>query len=160
MPHATSKIQREEDLFAVRTMGFRGEALASIGAVSQLRIVSRQVEADQAHEVLVIANRMEPVRAAAGQGGTSVEVRELFFNVPARRKFLRTAQTEMGHITEQLARIATQHEDFRAVLDSLEEGVIGTESMRRALGDALPRRFLEQNTRAFDLGYEEMRQQL
>jgi len=109
LPHATSKIQCEEDLFAVRTMGFRGEALASIGAVSQLWIVSRPADSDQAHEVLVVADRIEPVRVAAGQSGTSVEVRELFFNMPARRKFLRTAQTEMGHITEQLARIALPH---------------------------------------------------
>ena len=66
-------------------MGFRGEALASVGAVSQLRIVSRPAAADQAHEVLVIADRLEPVRVAAGQAGTSVEVRELFFNLFARR---------------------------------------------------------------------------
>ncbi len=106
LPHATSKLQSEQDLFAIRTMGFRGEALASIGAVSQLRVVSRQTGTEQAHEVLMIADRIEPVRVAGGPPGTTIEVRELFFNVPARRKFLRSAQTEMGHITEQIARIA------------------------------------------------------
>ncbi len=105
-PHATSKIATENDLFGIRTMGFRGEALPSIGAVSQLRIVSRRPEVDAAHEVRVTADRIEAVTAAAGPTGTTVEIRELFFNVPARQKFLRTAQTEMGHITEQLARIA------------------------------------------------------
>ena len=106
LPHATSKIVAEDDLFAIRTMGFRGEALASIGSVAQLRVVSRRPESEQAHEVLTVADRTESVRVAGGPPGTTVEVRELFFNVPARRKFLRTAQTEMGHITEQIARIA------------------------------------------------------
>ena len=106
LPHATSKISTENDLFAIRTMGFRGEALASIGAVSQLRVVSRQTDSEQAHEILVVADRIEPTRVASGSPGTTVEIRELFFNVPARRKFLRTAQTEMGHITEQIARVA------------------------------------------------------
>ncbi|MGQ9652097.1 MAG: DNA mismatch repair endonuclease MutL, partial [Phycisphaerae bacterium] len=108
-PHATSKITREEDLFGIRTMGFRGEALPSIAAVSQLRIVSRQPGSDAAHEIRVTADRVERVTAASGPVGTTVEIRELFFNVPARQKFLRTPQTEMGHITEQLARIALVH---------------------------------------------------
>lgn len=105
-PHATSKITREDDLFGIRTLGFRGEALPSIGAVSQLRLVSRRREADAAHEIRVTGDQVEPLKAAAAPPGTTIEVRQLFFNVPARQKFLRTAQTEMGHITEQLARIA------------------------------------------------------
>ena len=103
-PHATSKISKEEDLFGIRTMGFRGEALPSIGAVSQLSVVSRLRSSDAAHEVRVLGERVEPLAAAAAPPGTTVEVRQLFFNVPARQKFLRTAQTEMGHISEQLAR--------------------------------------------------------
>src|SRR5690606_31857573 len=78
----------------------------SIGAVSQLRLVSRRRDSDAGHEILVSGDHIEPVRAAAGPPGTTIEVRQLFFNVPARQKFLRTAQTEMGHITEQIARIA------------------------------------------------------
>ncbi|HQE29986.1 MAG TPA: DNA mismatch repair endonuclease MutL, partial [Phycisphaerae bacterium] len=108
-PHATSKIRREEDLFAIQTMGFRGEALPSIGAVSQLRIVSRRRDSDCAHEIRIAGDALEPVRVSSGPPGTTVEVRQLFFNVPARQKFLRTAQTEIGHITEQLARIALVH---------------------------------------------------
>jgi DNA mismatch repair protein MutL len=110
-PHATSKIRAEDDLFGIVTLGFRGEALASIGAVSQLRIVSRAAGADEAHEIRVTGDRVEPVAATSGPPGTTIEVRELFFNVPARQKFLRTAQTEMGHITEQLARIALVQPD-------------------------------------------------
>lgn len=109
LPHATSKIRSEDDLFAIRTMGFRGEALPSIGSVSHLRIVSRRADAHEAHEVRMAGGRTEPVVIAGGPPGTTVEVRELFFNVPARQKFLRTAQTEMGHITEQVARIALVH---------------------------------------------------
>ena len=105
-PHATSKIAREDDLFGIRTLGFRGEALPSVGSVSQLRIVSRQRGSDEGHEIRVVGDQVEPIKAAAAPPGTTVEVRQLFFNVPARQKFLRTAQTEMGHITEQLARIA------------------------------------------------------
>ncbi len=108
-PHATSKIACEEDLFAIRTMGFRGEALASIGAVSQLRVISRRPGCDEARQVTVCGERADPPAAASAPPGTTVEVRELFFNVPARRKFLRTPQTELGHITEQLARIALVH---------------------------------------------------
>jgi len=108
-PHATSKIRQEEDLFGIATMGFRGEALPSIGAVSQVRIVSRRADADEAYEICLAGSNVEPISAAAGPPGTTIEVRELFFNVPARQKFLRTPQTEMGHITEQVARIALVH---------------------------------------------------
>ena len=108
-PHATSKIRAEEDLFAIQTMGFRGEALPSIGAVSQLCIVSRRRDAETAHEIRISGDAVEPVRAAAAAPGTTIEVRQLFFNVPARQKFLRSPQTEMGHITEQLAKIALVH---------------------------------------------------
>ena len=105
-PHATSKLRSEDDLFGIRTMGFRGEALPSIGSVSQLRIVSRPQDQDAAHQITVVGDRVEPLTAAAAPPGTTIEVRELFFNVPARQKFLRSASTEIGHITEQLARIA------------------------------------------------------
>ncbi len=104
--HATSKIVDEEDLFAVATMGFRGEALASISAVSKLRIVSRPRDATEGHEVRMAGKEFESARAAGGPAGTTVEVRDLFFNVPARRRFLRSKPTEVGHINEQLARLA------------------------------------------------------
>ncbi len=105
-PHATSKLRHEDDLFRIRTMGFRGEALPSIGAVSYLRVVSRRPDSDAAHEIRVTGEHIAPLIAASGPPGTTVEVRDLFFNVPARQKFLRSAPTEIGHITEQVARIA------------------------------------------------------
>ncbi len=105
-PHATSKIIVEDDLFAISTMGFRGEALASISSVSKLRIASRRPGEVEGHEIRVAAERLELSQAAGCPVGTTVEVRDLFFNVPARRKFLRAHSTEVGHINEQLARVA------------------------------------------------------
>jgi len=104
VPHATSKVVTEEDLTSIDTMGFRGEALASISAVSKLRIVSRQAESAEAYEIRVAADQLESSNAAGAPAGTTVEVRDLFFNVPARRKFLRSRSTEVGHINEQFAR--------------------------------------------------------
>jgi DNA mismatch repair protein MutL len=105
-PHATSKIATEDDLYSIATMGFRGEALASISSVSKLRIVSRVPEAIEGHEVRVSGEQLESSQAAGCPVGTTVEVRDLFFNVPARRKFLRSSSTETGHINEQFARAA------------------------------------------------------
>ncbi len=105
-PHATSKITVEDDLYSIATMGFRGEALASISSVSKLRIVSRPPGADEGFEVCAAGERIESTQAAGCPAGTSVEVRDLFFNVPARRKFLRGNSTEVGHINEQFARAA------------------------------------------------------
>jgi DNA mismatch repair protein MutL len=106
MPHTTSKIVAEADLYAIATMGFRGEALASISAVSKLRIVSRPPGAIEGHEVRVAGKQFESSQAAGGAVGTTVDVRDLFFNVPARRKFLRARSTEVGHVNEQIARAA------------------------------------------------------
>ncbi len=104
--HATSKIHTDDDLFNIHTMGFRGEALASIGAVARLRIRSRRPDADVGHEISAEGGQTSAPRPCATPPGTTIDVRDLFFAVPARRKFLRTNQTETGHITEQLARIA------------------------------------------------------
>ncbi len=107
--HATSKILAEDDLYAIRTMGFRGEALASISSVSKLRITSRVGNAIEGHEIRVVAEQVESSQAVGCPVGTTVEVRDLFFNVPARRKFLRTSATEVGQIHDQLARLALPH---------------------------------------------------
>ena len=111
MPHATSKIQTEDDLYTIHTMGFRGEALASIGAVSHLRMISRPQGAVEGHEVVVSGDRFEARGAAGCPEGTTVEVRDLFFNVPARRKFLRSTSTETGHVNEQFTRLALANPD-------------------------------------------------
>jgi DNA mismatch repair protein MutL len=104
--HATSKIATLEDLAAVMSLGFRGEALPSIGSVALLRIATRAVGEEQGSELVVEGGRVGTVRPAAHPPGTTVEVRDLFYNVPARRKFVRTAATEFGHIARLVERLA------------------------------------------------------
>ncbi|MCH7884663.1 MAG: DNA mismatch repair endonuclease MutL [Planctomycetes bacterium] len=109
LPHATSKISTEDDLYRIGTMGFRGEALASISAVSKLRIASRTAGSIEGHEICVAGEGTKTAQPAGCNIGTTVEVRDLFFNVPARRKYLRTPSTEVGHIHEQVTRVALAH---------------------------------------------------
>jgi DNA mismatch repair protein MutL len=107
--HATSKLEGDDDLFRIRTMGFRGEALASIGAVSHARILSRTPTSEAAYEIHNRGGLISDPQAAAGNTGTTVEVRNLFFNTPARRKFIKGSGTEFGHISEMVLRIALPH---------------------------------------------------
>ncbi len=104
--HATSKITSRDDLEGITSLGFRGEALASIASVADVRLLTRKADALEATEVTVSGGRADAPRPASGPVGTTIEVRNLFRYVPARRKFLKTDATEMGHITEQAARIA------------------------------------------------------
>lgn len=106
--HATSKIRAAEDLAAIRTMGFRGEALPSIASVSRFTLTTREREGSspEGTQVVVHGGKILEVRAAGAAPGTSVEVRQLFFNVPARRKFLRSEETERAHIQHYLMLVA------------------------------------------------------
>ncbi|MCD4824368.1 MAG: DNA mismatch repair endonuclease MutL [Phycisphaerae bacterium] len=105
-PHATSKISAEDDLFNINTMGFRGEALASIASISHAQIRTRVADEEGGWEVSASGQIVnDPVPCSAPKG-TTIIVRDLFFNTPARRKFLRTTNTEFGHLTEQLTRLA------------------------------------------------------
>jgi DNA mismatch repair protein MutL len=104
--HATSKIATLDDLTAITTLGFRGEALPSIGSVSRLRILSRTQDAAQAMSLSVEGGQIGAVQPAALAAGTLIEVRDLFYNTPARRKFLRAESTETGHILRLIERYA------------------------------------------------------
>ncbi len=104
--HATSKLAEADDLFRVATLGFRGEALASIAEVSRLAIRSRTPDSPSGVELEVVGGRPGDVAPAGGPVGTAVEVHNLFFNTPVRKKFLRTTQTEFGHVAEAFTRIA------------------------------------------------------
>src|SRR5437773_4144335 len=102
--HATSKIQRAEDLAAIATMGFRGEALPSIASVSRFTLTTRERESEspEGTQIVISGGKILEVKAAGRATGTTVEVRQLFFNLPARRKFLRSEETEYGHIQHYL----------------------------------------------------------
>lgn len=108
--HATSKIHDADDLFSVATFGFRGEALASIAEVSHLRLRSRPHDSEQANELEVIGGKSSPLTPCGAAPGTMLEIRNLFFNTPVRRKFMRATQTEIGHCSEAFTRVALAHE--------------------------------------------------
>lgn len=104
--HATSKLQSAEDLFQIGTLGFRGEALASVGGVAQVTLQSRPADQPHGAEITCHGGELSAVRAWNGAPGTRLEVRHLFYNTPVRRKFLRTTSTEMSHIDEAVTRLA------------------------------------------------------
>ena len=119
MRHATSKIKTSEDLHAIVSLGFRGEALASIAAVSRLTLTSSQDEQGVGYQVEVNGTAFDhqQIQAVAAQKGTHIRVQDLFFNVPARRKFLKKPSTEFGHIEEIVRRLALTHFEIRFVLE-------------------------------------------
>ena len=111
--HATSKIRTGADLAAIATLGFRGEAMPSIASVSRFRLATREAGALAGTEILVNGGRVEKVRDSGDAPGTSVEARSLFFNLPARRKFLRSEGTEAAHVEAQLHLLALAHPAVR-----------------------------------------------
>ncbi len=110
--HATSKIREQDDLFRIQTLGFRGEALASIAAVAQVRLRTRLQEAELGVELDVEASKVTRQEAWAGLGGSTFMVRNLFFNVPARRNFLKSNPVETRHVINELIRVALPNPDI------------------------------------------------
>lgn len=107
--HATSKIRTADDLFRLRTMGFRGEALASIAAVSQFEMKTRQSHADLGTHLIVEGSEVKSQSPVACEQGTNISVKNLFFNIPARRNFLKSNPVEMRHIIDEFQRLALAH---------------------------------------------------
>ncbi len=144
--HATSKIFDAQELAAISTLGFRGEALASIAAVSRLVLSSSQDTHGIGYEVAIngSAYTEQAVQAVAHQRGTRVQIRDLFFNVPARRKFLKSISTEFGHIEEVVRRVALSHFDVgftlvhngqvRLELPLADSGELRAQRVKRILG--------------------------
>jgi len=106
MPHATSKIQNPKDLEEILSFGFRGEALASIAAVAKVECISKRQEDFLAHRILVEGGSFSPVEEVGGMDGTSILVRDLFYNVPARKKFLLSESTEASRVEEMVEKLA------------------------------------------------------
>ncbi len=128
--HATSKIRCSEDLFSLTTFGFRGEALPSIASVSKLRLVTRLRGSREAIEIVVEGGRPVQSRSVGAPEGTTLEVRDLFFNVPARRKFLKSTATEASHVTETVLLSALARHDLSFFL--VRDGRVVREWLRVA----------------------------
>ncbi|MDA4847659.1 DNA mismatch repair endonuclease MutL [Hoeflea poritis] len=156
--HCTSKIT--EDLSDIATLGFRGEALPSIGSVSKLRIVSRTRDADSACEVRVSGGAVEAVRPAAANAGTIVEVRDIFYATPARLKFLKSDRAESGAITEVFKRIAIAFPHVRMTLSGTDRSTLdypsaGEDALAR-VGQVLGQEFTD-NAIALEAVREDVR---
>jgi DNA mismatch repair protein MutL len=134
--HATSKIKSIEDLFKIRTMGFRGEALASIAAVAQVEMKTRQAAAETGTRIVIEGTEVKTQEPCAINPGTTIMVKNLFYNVPARRNFLKSATTELRNILDEFTRIALAHpsigfrfwnngtEQYRLEADTLKARVV------------------------------------
>ena len=149
-PHATSKIRSSDDLHAIATMGFRGEALAAITSVSRFSIITRAAGRPAGARLDGEGVRFDPPAPCGCAPGTTMIVRNLFFNTPARRKFLRTVQTEFGHVSDLVGRLAMSHpaigfvlaHDDRVVLD-LPPRQPARQRIVEVLGQELERELLE-----------------
>lgn len=124
--HATSKIRAAEDLMSLHTLGFRGEALPSIASVSNFQLLTRPADEEFATSIRIDGGEQTECQQTGGQAGTTVIVENLFFNVPARRKFLRTNATEGRYINELLTRLALSRPDVRFKLVSNDKEVLST----------------------------------
>lgn len=110
--HATSKIRKAADLFAIRTMGFRGEAMASIAAIAQVELKTRRVEDELGTIIEIEGSKVVDQRPEALPSGTSISIKNLFYNIPARRNFLKSNSVEMRHIIDEFQRISLAHPDI------------------------------------------------
>jgi DNA mismatch repair protein MutL len=121
--HATSKIREAGDLFAIRTLGFRGEALASVASVAQLVVRTRKPESDLGTELIISGSAVESQKPVNCASGTSFTIKNLFFNVPARRKFLKTNNAEFKHIIYEFQRVALANPDVELTLEHNDEEI-------------------------------------
>ena len=122
--HATSKLHSSDDLLAIRTLGFRGEALPSIASVSRMMLETRAAEDDAGTMVEIAGGKIVRVEDAGLPVGTTIAVRDLFYNTPARRKFLRSEQTELGHIAALVTHYALAHPERHFELDSATQALL------------------------------------
>jgi len=111
--HATSKIRSAQDLFSIKTMGFRGEALASIASIAEVELKTRTVDSEVANLIVIKTSEIIEQSYCQAEKGTSIAVKNLFFNVPARRKFLKTDSVELKYITEEFKRVALSYPEIR-----------------------------------------------
>ncbi len=133
--HATSKIRTTEDIFHIQTKGFRGEALASIAAVAQVDAVTKKDDEELGNRLIIDGGTVRDQLPAAAQKGTSISVKNLFYNVPARRNFLKSNQVELRHIQEEFLRVALAHEqiNFRFYHNDSEVYILKSGNLRQRI---------------------------
>lgn len=133
--HATSKIKKAEDLFALNTMGFRGEALASIVAVSQVELTTRRADDELGTQIVFSGSELQSQEAVAAPVGSNFKVKNLFFNIPARRKFLKSTQTELNNIVSEYERVALINCDveFSLIHNGIELSQLPVSSFRQRI---------------------------
>ena len=131
--YATSKIGSADDLFAIETLGFRGEALPSIASASCMQIVSRPKDMLSGHRLKIRGGKLVSVEETGAPAGTTVEVRDLFFNVPARRKFLRTARTESHYIADVVSRIVLPYPGIYLSLEASGKPIVRVPAAKEVL---------------------------
>jgi DNA mismatch repair protein MutL len=135
--HATSKLKEADDLFRIHTLGFRGEALASIGGVARVTLQSRPPELPLGGEIECNGGQLSPMRSWSGMPGTRIEARHLFFNVPVRKKFLKSISTEVGHVTEMVTRLSLSVPNLHLVLrhnQKLVHEIPGSTTLEERIG--------------------------
>lgn len=140
--HATSKLRTENDLFQIMTMGFRGEALPSIASVSKFRLLTRPSDADEGTEIQMDGGKDLNISAAGRAQGTTVEISDLFFNLPGRKKFLKADGTEFSHIAEAITRLSLANPEIRFRLTHnrrVQLQAPGTEDLKDRVGSVLGR---------------------
>ncbi len=155
--HATSKLRTPDELDRIGTMGFRGEALASVASVSRMRLSSRTEDVEGASQIDVEGDDVSDVMPASGPVGTTITVRNLFFNTPARRRFLRTTGTEQGHCVEAVRSLAMSHPaiGFEVVCDGVTKldvapGQAPRDRAMSILGEELAPKLIEVSADEFD----------
>lgn len=153
--HATSKIKNSKDLYNLQTMGFRGEALASIASVAQVELTTRQADSEMGYFVELIGRDTPEIKKVAAPIGSTFTVRNLFYNVPARRRFLKTERIEMQHIMEQFERIALVYPEIQFSLYEGKRQVIALPSgtLKKRVCDTLGKG-IEKNLLNVDFGNE------
>ena len=144
--HATSKIRQASDLFALSTMGFRGEALASIAAVAQVELRTRMKDSDIGTSVCIEGSKVTAQEPVACAVGSSFTIKNLFFNVPARRKFLKSNQTELSNILQEFERVALVHPEIAFSLTSNDSVMLSVapSSLRQRIINVFGRKLNEQ----------------
>ncbi len=144
--HATSKIRRAEDLFSIKTMGFRGEAMASIASVAQVELKTRRADDELGTSIKIDGSVLKSQESVQTPQGTSIAVKNLFYNIPARRNFLKSNPVEIRHILDEFQRIALAHPEikFSFIQNEQETYSLPPEKLGKRIVDLFGKTYREQ----------------